>query len=328
MKALLYLIVICVAGFFLWQYSTKPSQRGTSTPAALPQPAPLPTGKAVSDTYKSLIVGGTTYSDVTVRMVYPDSLSIIHSDGAITIPLADAPKEIQTRYNYDPVYAAEYASLKASHAQYKADIATQAGREQAKEAPGIIEPTGSPQPSLSDQAAGLIALIAPTPTPPPPSATPPPTAKEQIEAMISKLPVDSTRLATLCTQFPSESNDLLKGKQITVSGQIKQLWVRGIDAADMDIDLVGTPTKDVVFSTDYSRYNTLHTGKQSYGYKLVKSGTRLMMYVTVEKRRGKGTFTTLDRVVHTEGEIVTLEGLIERTGPGDIKIHYAKGVVD
>jgi len=269
MKPLLYFIVICLAGFFLWQYSTKPSQPGVSTPAALPQLAPLPTGKAVSDAYKSLIVGATIYNDVTVRMVFPDSLSIIHSDGAITIPLADVPKEIQTRYSYDPIYAAEYSSLKAAHTQNKTDKAKQAERGQAKEEPGIIKPTGTPERSLSDQAAGLIALLAPTPTPPPPSATPPPTAKEQIQAMISKLPVDAVALATLCTQFPAESNDLLKGNHITVSGRIKQLWVRGIDAADMDIDLAGTPKKDVVFSTDYSRYNTLHTGKKSYGYKLV-----------------------------------------------------------
>lgn len=94
----------------------------------------------------------------------------------------------------------------------------------------------------------------------------------------------------------------------------------------MDIDLIGTPRKDVVFSTDYARYNTEHTGSASYGYKLVKSGKRLLMY-SPQRKIGGGTYNTLDHVVHTEGDKVTLEGLIESVGPGDIKIHYAKGIL-
>ena len=90
----------------------------------------------------------------------------------------------------------------------------------------------------------------------------------------------------------------------------------------MDIDLVGTPKYTVTFSTDYARYNTEHTGRQSYAYKLVKSGKVLLMY------SNGSSYSTLEHVVHTEGDKVTLEGHIENIGSSSIKIHYAKGILN
>jgi len=54
-----------------------------------------------------------------------------------------------------------------------------------------------------------------------------------------------------------------------------------------------------------------------FDFKLVKSGKMLMKY------SNGGSYSTLDHVVHTEGEKVSLEGLIENIGPSSIKIHYA-----
>ena len=131
---LLYLGIFAGAGYFFYKHPeplirirdavfpsmSQAQQPLAETPDRLAQPPPpLPTGKAVSDFYQTLVVGSTTYSDVTVKTVFPDSMAIIHSSGALTIPLADVPKDIQTKYHYDPTSAAEYASLKVSHAQYR-----------------------------------------------------------------------------------------------------------------------------------------------------------------------------------------------------------------
>jgi hypothetical protein len=256
--------------------------------------------------------------------VFPNSIAISHRDGAGTIPLSKVSKEIQAKYSYNPTAAAEYAALKAAHLQYKKDKAEQKHEDKTSVVDKPIEP---PKPSLLSQIKQLIPFLEPSPTPTPSPTPPPPTPEEQLQALVSDAPVEATKLAVLCEQYPVQANSILKGKQIKVSGIIKQLWVRGIQSADMDIDLVGTPRKDVVFSTDYARYYTGHTGSSNYSYKLVKSGKRLLMYSS-HRKTGGGEFTTLDRVVHTEGDKVTLEGLIEVVGPSDIKIHYAKGIVN
>jgi len=160
-----------------------------------------------------------------------------------------------------------------------------------------------------------------TPTTP----TPPPTPEDQLQALLGGSPVDAAKLAALCEQFPQKANTILKGRKIKVIGTIKRLLVRGIDSADLDIDLFGTSRFNVVFSTDNSRYNTEHTGYQGYGYKFVKSRNRLLKYSFQQKMDG-GNYTTLDRVIYTEGEKVTLEGFIEAIGPTRIKIHYAEGI--
>lgn len=174
-------------------------------------------------------------------------------------------------------------------------------------------------------AAGYFAwahFSQPLPPPPPPR---PLTASEQFQSLLSCAVVDAQKLADLCERYPSEAS-ILKGKRLKVKGAIKQLWVRGIDSADMDIDIVGTPRKEVVFSTDYRRYNTAHTGRQNYNYELVKSGQRLLLYTKRRGEKGQGSYQTLGRIVFTEGETVTLEGIVEVTGPGDVKIHYAEGI--
>ena len=181
--------------------------------------------------------------------------------------------------------------------------------------PRIVKPPvlTEPLPLPTGKAATSSSSISPTP---------PPTPEEQLQAMIRGAPVDATRLAVLCEKHPSQANVILTGKKIKVTGIIKRLMVRGIQSADMDIDLVGTPKYIVTFSTDYARYNTEHTGRQSYAYKLVKSEKMLLMY------SNGGSYSTLNHVVHTEGDKVTLEGHIESIRPSSIKIHYAKGIVN
>jgi hypothetical protein len=55
----------------------------------------------------SITIDGTTYSNVIWRAVTPSGVSIMHATGAATIPLAKSPPEVQKRFGYDPVRAAE-----------------------------------------------------------------------------------------------------------------------------------------------------------------------------------------------------------------------------
>ena len=60
------------------------------------------------ETNLTLTVDGITYSNVTFGTVSPASVSIHHSTGLATIPLAKLPAELQQRFGYDPQRAAQY----------------------------------------------------------------------------------------------------------------------------------------------------------------------------------------------------------------------------
>lgn len=94
-----------------------------------PPPQALPSGRTVNDQYKSLAAGAEVFNDVTVKMVFPDSISIIHRDGATTIPFANVSQEIQNKYNYDFSYAQAYIALKAAHTEYKKNKIKQAEKK-------------------------------------------------------------------------------------------------------------------------------------------------------------------------------------------------------
>lgn len=129
MKPILYLIVICVVGYFGWSYLNpsqpsgqlieEPTQQRITEQAISNPPTPLPTGRAVNDQFDSLTVGGNIFYDVTVRSVFPDSISIFHRNGVATLAFSDVPKEIQDKYCYDPDQAKAYAELKAAHVECK-----------------------------------------------------------------------------------------------------------------------------------------------------------------------------------------------------------------
>lgn len=51
---------------------------------------------------------GIEYKGVTVAKVLPDSIKIIHDDGAASIPLANLPGDLQKRFNFDPSRAAAF----------------------------------------------------------------------------------------------------------------------------------------------------------------------------------------------------------------------------
>jgi hypothetical protein len=66
-------------------------------------------------------IDGTTYEDVQITKVNPDSISFTHSSGAATIDFENLPAPVQRQYNYDPkvassVRAAKKTSLGASPA--------------------------------------------------------------------------------------------------------------------------------------------------------------------------------------------------------------------
>lgn len=169
MKRLIYFIIICVIGYFAWSYF-KPAhapEQSIQGHEVLTLPPALPAGKPVNDSFESLVAGAEIYNDVTVRMVFPDSIAIIHRDGAITIPLAKVSKDIQRKYSYDPAFAEEYVSLKAAHAQYKKAKLKEEERAKAESSGTVSEPEKAQAPSLLDQLQQAIPAFASSSSPSP-----------------------------------------------------------------------------------------------------------------------------------------------------------------
>jgi hypothetical protein len=63
-------------------------------------------------------VGGVVYSNVVVRRVEPDGLTLMRSNGVVKIPFTGLSTETQTAYGYDPEKASTYAE-KVAEAQRK-----------------------------------------------------------------------------------------------------------------------------------------------------------------------------------------------------------------
>lgn len=80
----------------------------------------------------TITVDGITYSNITWRTVTPATVSIFHQTGVASIPLEKLPPELQTKFGYDPVKAADWQKREAT-----ADVARRADwvRQQAANAP-------------------------------------------------------------------------------------------------------------------------------------------------------------------------------------------------
>jgi len=84
-----------------------------------------------AETNLTLTVDGVTYSNVVFGTVTPYAVSVRHSTGAASIPLAKLPADLQQRFGYDPEKAAwqRKAELEAAERIRQADAAARARRE-------------------------------------------------------------------------------------------------------------------------------------------------------------------------------------------------------
>lgn len=68
---------------------------------------------AAADEPVVLTVDGLVYSNVTFGTVTPFAVSVRHSSGLMSVPLAKLPPELQQRFGYDPEKAVKYREAEA-----------------------------------------------------------------------------------------------------------------------------------------------------------------------------------------------------------------------
>lgn len=91
------------------------------------------------DTNLTLTVDGITYSNVTFGTVTPSSVSVRHSTGVATVPLAKLPPDLRQRLGYDPQKAAAFIQKRAEAEAAAAKLAAERLAEDQKREKGIRE---------------------------------------------------------------------------------------------------------------------------------------------------------------------------------------------
>lgn len=330
----LVLLILLLAGT-VWFYLGPPARGGVETSMVLEEPGPLPEPRLVNEKVDVIVANGQPYYDVTVRSVLPDAVTILHESGVTSLPMDALNPALQRRLGYEPEAAEAYRSLKLAHSMYQARKAARAARvaEQAEKKGDGAEET------LFHRIAAMTkrAIGSPTPTPTPqpePEPTPaaPPTPEEQFEALLERPSMEAVELAELVDRHPAVAARILKNRRVVVAGEIRNLWVRGMDGTDLDVELRGSGSRDVCFSSDYRRYFRQETTGGMFAHKLVKEGRKVLLYLrdrfperNSSRIRRREAF---DRILYTEGDRTTLEGIVERVGTGDIHVHWSKGIPD
>lgn len=95
-----------------------PASKPVLPQAPAAKPSPLQTWHAPADlpaqpNWKWTTSDGTTYQDVVISKIEPDTVSITHSLGVAHVPIVSLPPDIQKQLNYDPAVAAAEKSENA-----------------------------------------------------------------------------------------------------------------------------------------------------------------------------------------------------------------------
>ena len=95
--------------------------------------ATLSASLALADDFKT--INGKEYKNAKVSRVEPDGIVIRFSGVIVKIPFTDLPKDVQDRFHYDSVKAAEFnAASQAAVAQSNASAQTEAAHQEKKKA--------------------------------------------------------------------------------------------------------------------------------------------------------------------------------------------------
>jgi hypothetical protein len=109
----------------------------TTPPAAVTQPAPAPPPTVSPDNTpmpKDWTVNGREFYNVTVGEVEADRVNITYDGGLGTVMLADMPRDLQKRFNYDPAAAQKLEAQRAADQQEFAALDAARAKEQATQA--------------------------------------------------------------------------------------------------------------------------------------------------------------------------------------------------
>jgi hypothetical protein len=89
----------------------------------------------MAEDFKTL--NGKEYKNATISRVEPDGIALIAKTGVLKIYFTELPKEVQQRFHYDPVKAAEFnMAIRAALAQFNVKIQQEeaAAKEKAEAA--------------------------------------------------------------------------------------------------------------------------------------------------------------------------------------------------
>jgi len=132
---------------------------GTSTPATVANSgAPVDASSETSS--NTVTINGTTYKDVRWGRLTPSTVTLYHSTGIATMPLAELPPDLQKQFGYDPEKAAAWdASVQ------KTTAARQAAEAQADQARKAEDQKAAAK-AEADKQKALAANSAHTNAPP------------------------------------------------------------------------------------------------------------------------------------------------------------------
>jgi len=174
--------------------------------------------------------------------------------------------------------------------------------------------------------------------PPPVPLTP----SQEVEACISKNPIDSKELALICDKYPALVAAKLKNQKIRVSGILQKALVKGAECCDLILELEGTMKRNVTFTSDVLLGKRLKgVSKGSFPRYSKKGRDILADHLTTTKKDSSMTSkiggflgipkastakeVSVERVsafAFREMEPATLEGLFQYIRPGSVELEW------
>ena len=129
---------------------------GTPAPAAVSSNA-VPESGASTVASNTVTIDGTTYYDVRWGRLTPSTVTLYHSTGIATMPLATLPPDLQKKFGYDPQKAAAWeASVQKAAAVRQAaeqQAAAKAEADKQKAVPAANPPHTNAPPQNAQQNA-------------------------------------------------------------------------------------------------------------------------------------------------------------------------------
>lgn len=143
------------------------------------------------------------------------------------------------------------------------------------------------------------------------------TPQQEFEAVISKNPVHSGDLASVCSRFPQLAVSLLRGRQLTITGAVSAVRASGMQGRRADVLLDGAAPRKIVLVCDLDQYSRPAVNFHYLG-KFEAVGTELLYLVK------KGD-TLTKKVIVTAGATVTQAAALKTFGGTFVEFNMVDG---
>jgi hypothetical protein len=121
------------------------------------------TGAAVAQssvTNATLTAGGVTYTNAVFVRVNPWAATYKHNTGIASIPLAQLPAELQQKFGFDPVKAAQYRGMdNAAQQRYLVQDAAARAKREGQEHQAALDADAAARQAASDAYLGQARML-------------------------------------------------------------------------------------------------------------------------------------------------------------------------